>query len=137
MARDITKTKKFKVIKSVIELIFEEGETAFAIELFGTDDTEDFVDIFFSHLGDRIKNYRLTDIEKCSRVKSYIKRYQNEFGSKSFVEIKYCKSMDGIGMLYSLRGIDKVNFKNVLAIKEEIKDRLRNGFICFEENKRS
>jgi len=134
-----TDTKKFKVIKAVLELILNDDyEDTITIELFGKDDTEDFADIFNKHLLQKgnFKHHRLSDVEKTSRVKQYIRKYKDEFGSKSFIDVRYAKTMDGTAMLYTLRGIwsdvhCKNNFKE---IKELIRNRLEQGYLCFEEN---
>lgn len=137
--KDITNTKKFKVIKSVLELILDDDcEKTVSLELFGTEDTEDFTDIFNKHLSQKgnFKHYRMSDVEKTSRVKQYIKKYRDEFKSKSFFDIRYAKTIDGTAMLYTLRGLksdhnDKNNFKE---IKELIRKRLNDGFLYFEED---
>lgn len=136
---NIKDTKKYKVIKSVLELILNDDyEKTVTIELFGTDDTDDFSDIFNKHLLQKgnFKHLRLSDVKKTSRIKQYIRRYKDEFNSKSFLDIGYAKTFDGVAMLYTLRGIwSDVNCEdNFKEIKDLIRSRLEQGYICFEQD---
>lgn len=134
-----TDTKKFKVIKAVLELILNDScDDEVSFELFGKDDTEDFTDIFNKHLLQKgnFKHYRLSDVEKTSRVKQYIRKYKDEFGSKSFIDVRYAKTIDGTAMLYTLRGIwsDVYCKNNFKEIKDLIRSRLEQGYLYFEED---